>query len=969
MLVALETLRRCRRAPRRRRRLLQRHRRGVLRRRRLRRRRPRRQGRRRHLRRADRLRRLGRLPRLADPRHHHPGAPRARRDGAAALARRRRRQRHRQAAPRPRRRRAPQRRVARAGRPSAPLRQPGDHRAHGRARRRVGDHLPGELHAHLRGDVPADPPRRRRARAGRSRPRSRTGSSAPWPWTRGSRSTRCSGSGTATSCPPRCRTTTRSSPRAWRPAPPSAAPAASRASTRGTTARRSRAAAARRPSASAPGYGSTAHTIDEWVTADDLVDHVAATALLADALVRGRRSERGRRFQLTQTQNDLRPGFVELAFGEPDPGLLPLDAVRRAAARRSTRDGPARSPTASPRGRTPCAPRWRSGSRRGKACRSAPTRWSSPAATRRPSSRRSPRSPTRATSSSSSRRPTTSRCAIAARPPGRDRRRAARRRGARRRRPRGDPGAPARRAAAVPVCSTRSRPFTTRPGACLSAERRAALVALARREDLLLVEDDVYRELVYDGEAPPSLWSLDPEAPVLRLGTFSKSLTPGPARRLGDGPRGPAPALHRHGHDRERRLPEPVRGDAWRRRCSTAATTRPTSPPCAPPTAPAATPSPPPCATHLPAGCDFVVPAGGYFLWLRLPAGSHGHGAARRTPSDTGSRSSPAGASRPTARTTTSASPSASTTRRRWPRAAGASPRRSRGARRERCSAGPLRPARSAPQRPALLRLDLAQAGRDARQPVLEHVRGAGEADPQPALHAEVAAGDDERAVAVEEALRQLRRPDAVIEVHEGCRAGTRRDVVEARLGGDPLGETARVRAHDAEVALEQPRPVLQGQLPEKLVEQAAADGRVVAPVGARGDELRPAPRPSPAGSRRASRPSTCCPCSRPCSYRSATEGVVTSGSCSSPRYTSSAIDPGAAPVGDLDDALEQGGVDERPRGVVRVVEDDHAGAVVDEAGELVDVGDEAVLGAQSQRLDQGAERGRHGEQLLVGRA
>ncbi len=33
------------------------------------------------------------------------------------------------------------------------------------------------------------------------------------------------------------------------------------------------------------------------------------------------------------------------------------------------------------------------------------------------------------------------------------------------------------------------------------------------------------------------------------------------ARRLDDGPRGPSPALHRHGHDRERRVPEPVRGD------------------------------------------------------------------------------------------------------------------------------------------------------------------------------------------------------------------------------------------------------------------------------------------------------------------------------------------------------------------------------------------------------------------------
>ena len=47
-----------------------------------------------------------------------------------------------------------------------------------------------------------------------------------------------------------------------------------------------------------------------------------------------------------------------------------------------------------------------------------------------------------------------------------------------------------------------------------------------------MVEDDVYRELTYEGEAPPSLWSLAAEvegaaALVMRLGSFSKSLSPG----------------------------------------------------------------------------------------------------------------------------------------------------------------------------------------------------------------------------------------------------------------------------------------------------------------------------------------------------------------------------------------------------------------------------------------------------------
>ena len=33
------------------------------------------------------------------------------------------------------------------------------------------------------------------------------------------------------------------------------------------------------------------------------------------------------------TQNTLREGFVEFAFGEPDPALLPVGLVREAAAR------------------------------------------------------------------------------------------------------------------------------------------------------------------------------------------------------------------------------------------------------------------------------------------------------------------------------------------------------------------------------------------------------------------------------------------------------------------------------------------------------------------------------------------------------------------------------------------------------------------------------------------------------------
>jgi len=63
-------------------------------------------------------------------------------------------------------------------------------------------------------------------------------------------------------------------------------------------------------------------------------------------------------------------------------------------------------------------------------------------------------------------------------------------------------------------------------GVSLSSERRQALVELARRHGFLIVEDVAYRELGFDGEALPSLWSLAPDV-VVQLGTTSKTFFPG----------------------------------------------------------------------------------------------------------------------------------------------------------------------------------------------------------------------------------------------------------------------------------------------------------------------------------------------------------------------------------------------------------------------------------------------------------
>jgi DNA-binding transcriptional MocR family regulator len=69
--------------------------------------------------------------------------------------------------------------------------------------------------------------------------------------------------------------------------------------------------------------------------------------------------------------------------------------------------------------------------------------------------------------------------------------------------------------------------FHNPTGVSLSAARRSPLLELAAAEQLLILEDDVYRELAYDGAAPASLWSQASPGTVVRLGSFAKSIAPG----------------------------------------------------------------------------------------------------------------------------------------------------------------------------------------------------------------------------------------------------------------------------------------------------------------------------------------------------------------------------------------------------------------------------------------------------------
>lgn len=69
--------------------------------------------------------------------------------------------------------------------------------------------------------------------------------------------------------------------------------------------------------------------------------------------------------------------------------------------------------------------------------------------------------------------------------------------------------------------------FQNPAGATLSLERRKALLEIAEREDLLIIEDDPYGRLRFRGEHLPSLKQLDRNERVITLRTFSKTLSPG----------------------------------------------------------------------------------------------------------------------------------------------------------------------------------------------------------------------------------------------------------------------------------------------------------------------------------------------------------------------------------------------------------------------------------------------------------
>lgn len=161
--------------------------------------------------------------------------------------------------------------------------------------------------------------------------------------------------------------------------------------------------------------------------------------------------------------------------------------------------------------------------------------------------------------------------------------------------------------------------FSNPSGATLSPERRAGLAALARREGLTVIEDAAYADLWYDAPPPPPVASYASGAPVVRLGSFAKSLAPGlrlgwmqaapelVARCVGSGQVDSGGGLnHFTGHvvaafAELGLLDAHIEGlrAAYRARRDTLLAA---------------------LARHLPGGCTWSLALGGFFVWVRLPA-------------------------------------------------------------------------------------------------------------------------------------------------------------------------------------------------------------------------------------------------------------------------------------------------------------------------------------------------------------
>jgi 2-aminoadipate transaminase len=155
-------------------------------------------------------------------------------------------------------------------------------------------------------------------------------------------------------------------------------------------------------------------------------------------------------------------------------------------------------------------------------------------------------------------------------------------------------------------------------GLSMAADRRQALVELARHYGFLILEDVAYRELGFGGDQPPTLWSMAPDV-VVQAGTFSKTFFPGVRLGWAAGPPEVISQLivAKQNSDQcsgalgQRMLEEYGRGghldrqiaasrELYARRAQLLASA---------------------LATHLPEGTTWTTPYGGFYTWVTAPSG------------------------------------------------------------------------------------------------------------------------------------------------------------------------------------------------------------------------------------------------------------------------------------------------------------------------------------------------------------
>jgi 2-aminoadipate transaminase len=69
--------------------------------------------------------------------------------------------------------------------------------------------------------------------------------------------------------------------------------------------------------------------------------------------------------------------------------------------------------------------------------------------------------------------------------------------------------------------------FQNPTGITMTLERRKQILELCERHNVIILEDNPYGDLAYDGDPPPTLKSLDEKGIIVYVGSFSKIISPG----------------------------------------------------------------------------------------------------------------------------------------------------------------------------------------------------------------------------------------------------------------------------------------------------------------------------------------------------------------------------------------------------------------------------------------------------------